>query len=338
MRVTQKYTLLIFFPFFLIGCGNFNSVHRVLKVSKGEGALIDIKQRAIFSSVITTEDKNGKRITQTKVCAEPSPDALSAYAAELAAKADSGKIGAEFASAFQESSSFVGLRTQSIQLLRDASYRLCESYLSGAISADEYAWSLRRFQRSMVVLLAVEQLTGAVRMPTVSITTQGQAEAAKSVSEIRNEKEKIDNQIKELEGKEQTDKTKEELATLKKDSESMNKAISNARNLLASGSTAVTGIDATQPQAPNATEIVAVAQIVKEMVSSVTSMEDDRGGLCFYYFRALSSQEEGNPLIKGLCEDYFRSRGNIKVTPSKNSDVKIPDEPPFLFGTMKKTK
>ena len=194
MRISLKYSLLTLLPLLLVGCGNFNSVHRVLQVSKGEGALIDIKQRAIFSSVMTTEDKNGKRITQTRVCAEPSPDALSAYAAELTAKADAEKIGAELAAAFQEGSSFVGLRTQSIQLLRDASYRLCEAYISGAIGADEYAWLLRRFQRSMVVLLAVEQLTGTVRMPTVSITTQGQAEAAKSISEIRNEKEKIDKQ------------------------------------------------------------------------------------------------------------------------------------------------
>ena len=96
--------------------GNLSSVHRVLEVSNGQGALIDIKQRAIMSSVVPIYDENGKKIrTETRVCAEASPDALSAYAAELAAKADTGKIGAELAAAFQEGSSYVGMRTPTSQ-------------------------------------------------------------------------------------------------------------------------------------------------------------------------------------------------------------------------------
>lgn len=113
----------------LAGCANFNSVHRDFNISNGNGALIDIKQRAIIASVVKTKKSDNTEITETRVCAEPSPDSLSAYAAELAAKADNGQVAAGLSAAFQESSAFVGLRTQSIQLLRDASYRLCESYL-----------------------------------------------------------------------------------------------------------------------------------------------------------------------------------------------------------------
>ena len=60
------------------GCANMNSIHRRLDLSKGDGALIDIKQRAILVSSATNHE--------TRVCAEPSPDALSAYAAQMAAK------------------------------------------------------------------------------------------------------------------------------------------------------------------------------------------------------------------------------------------------------------
>ena len=69
--------------FSLVGCGYFGSVYREFAVDDGSGALIDIKQRAIITS---KQEKNGSGGTakQTIVCAEPSPDALSVYAAEIA--------------------------------------------------------------------------------------------------------------------------------------------------------------------------------------------------------------------------------------------------------------
>ncbi|MCI5135993.1 MAG: hypothetical protein D3920_13190 [Candidatus Electrothrix sp. AW2] len=128
---------------------------------------MDIKQRAVLVS---------KQNNMIKICAEPSPDALSAYAAELAGKANLPEsTAAQFAASFQEGSAFVGLRTQSIQLLRDSLYRLCEGYMSGALDKEEYNLLTRRYQRYMVGLLAVEQLTGALRSPAVVINTDGEA-------------------------------------------------------------------------------------------------------------------------------------------------------------------
>src|SRR3546814_5555877 len=49
-----------------------------------------------------------------------------------------GKASGELAFAMQDGAAFTGIRTQSIQLLRDFGYRLCESYMSGAISAAQY--------------------------------------------------------------------------------------------------------------------------------------------------------------------------------------------------------
>jgi hypothetical protein len=61
-----------------------------------------------------------------------------------------------------ESAANIGLRTQSIQILRDGFYRLCEAYMNG-LSEEQYTIMLRRYQTNMVALLAIEQLTGAVK-------------------------------------------------------------------------------------------------------------------------------------------------------------------------------
>lgn len=46
-------------------------------------------------------------------------------------------------------------------------YRLCESYLSGALDPLAFQTQQQRLHSSMVAILAIEQLTGTVRTPTV---------------------------------------------------------------------------------------------------------------------------------------------------------------------------
>lgn len=162
------------------GCGaNFNSIHRELDISKGKGVLIDIKQRAIFSRLMTAGTK-----TFPVFCAEPSPDALSAYAAALSGNVDiasKGSLG--FSGQTQESASFVGLRTQSIQLLRDFLYRDCEAYMNEAIDKYQYDTLMRRSQKYMVALLGIEQLTGAVAaMPSTLNINAGTGSVTSTVT------------------------------------------------------------------------------------------------------------------------------------------------------------
>ena len=61
-----------------ISCANLNSIYRDFSVHDGNGALIDIKQRAILADSRTETGKEGQQFQHTIVCAEPSPDALSA--------------------------------------------------------------------------------------------------------------------------------------------------------------------------------------------------------------------------------------------------------------------
>lgn len=167
---------------FIQGCAQFTHLTRTRSLpsdgNKGEAILIDAKQRAILA-VHATTDVNGSDI---RVCAEPSPDALSALATSSGlslSKSDALKLASNLSLA--EGAGSIGLRTQSITLMRDAMYRLCEGYLSGALDGPAYETLLRRFQSSMVAILAIEQLTGVVRAPALVLggnATAGNAELA----------------------------------------------------------------------------------------------------------------------------------------------------------------
>lgn len=189
----------------LMACSaNHNSIYRNFDVEKGQSAMVDIRQRAVLVAPYEKKslDEHNKPVTEKGafVCAEPSPDAMAALAYELAVKGDVAKKGnVEISHAMNDSAAFTGLRTQSIQLLRDFGYRLCESRMSGAITDAQYDLLMRRFQKNTVALLAIEQLTGALKVPPVALTSSGKAEAAKALGEQRAEREKIGDHLADLE-------------------------------------------------------------------------------------------------------------------------------------------
>ena len=67
-------------------------------------------------------------------------------------------------------------RTQTVNLLRESLYRTCERYLSGAISKPTLIVQAARDQRAMVTVLAIEQLTRAIR-PAATIISAGPTSA-----------------------------------------------------------------------------------------------------------------------------------------------------------------
>jgi len=156
----------------LSGCtlGNFNSIHREFDLDEHQSQWVDVKQRAIFVS------KDGYNISPsgTIICAEPSPDALAVYGASVAAEGGNpAGVSVNLQGGTQESGAAFGLRTQSIQLLRDNYYRLCEAYMSGAIGPWAYHMMLRRLETNTIAYLAIEQLTDALAksMPTPASIT-----------------------------------------------------------------------------------------------------------------------------------------------------------------------
>jgi len=170
----------------LNGCAYLTNYTQPINLRDGSVS-IDVKQRVVFSQSRSEFDKSGNRIgAGTVVCAEPSPDALTVLGASggLSLNNGTGKIG-NASLALSESGASIGLRTQSIQLLRDAMYRLCEGYAAGAVSNSDFAAMQRRYQSTMMGLIAIEQLTGPIvaaqAMLTSSAASQGGISAGNAI-------------------------------------------------------------------------------------------------------------------------------------------------------------
>lgn len=194
-------------------CANWNAVTKKKTFSDDlDAVFIDAKQRVVFARSHDAEKP-------PKICAEPSPDALSVLAASGGVDVTTPKgINAGAQGTLSEAAGSIGLRTQSIQLMRDAMFRICEGYANGSIGEAEFETLHRRFQQSMVTILAVEQLTGAVRPPAL-ILAAGAGAASETIFETtantRRLKEELDSREQELaENKEKIAKNTAALAEL----------------------------------------------------------------------------------------------------------------------------
>jgi len=137
------------------GCANMNTIDRTTSLDstnkKGKAIHLDIQQRLLVVNAIG------------KYCAEPSPDAMAAFAAAAGIDASAPTQDAvSAAGSMSSSAASVGLRTQSITLMRDALYRMCEAYGNEMLSGPQVMTLLSRSQDLTAVILATEQLTGAV--------------------------------------------------------------------------------------------------------------------------------------------------------------------------------
>lgn len=265
-------------------------------------AFVDIKQRAVLSGRRAGE--GGTVVT----CAEPSPDAMSSFASEIALDAKAkDSLAASLAISQQEAASFVGLRTQSIQLLRDAMYRLCEGYMAGALSAADYGWLSRRYQKNMVALLTIEQLTRVAQVPVIAHASQGMASASRTATTIQadleevdkikarleDDKKKLADELTEAQKLTDTDTSKEAKLKSIKQRQSDNQAalgradevraallegLKSAKGLLASGGTTVQII--TEGRDGRGTVTDTVANAIKDLTVEIIQ-QDDLGTLCF---------------------------------------------------------
>jgi hypothetical protein len=172
----------------LTGCASLNSIHRTTDISKdGRAISVDAKQRFLVSGYSHTDEHGWLR----KFCVEPSPDVFSAFAASLSGSAKTKAFEAALDSAFSENAATIGIRTQAIQLLRDGMYRICEGAMNGTVTNEQFVDLHRRYQRIMVTLVAIEQLTGAVRPPSVAIQTDALAGRPARLNDLQIELEGV---------------------------------------------------------------------------------------------------------------------------------------------------
>lgn len=333
------------------GCGSTYSLKEFSpQDGQAKSALIDIKQRAILTSKRPPGQpgSNGDLV----MCAEPSPDALASLASEFAADAKyKDSVTATLGFSQQESSSFVGLRTQTIQLLRDGMYRLCEGYLSGALSQADFAWLSRRYQKYMVALLTIEQLTRVAQVPSLAQTSQGSAAATRSalaiqsdlealdktLARLNDERRKIADEKAEVEKLAETDTAKSgklgdvqsrldaSQASINRTGEirsAMLEGLRSARGVLLNGSTAVQIFGDSQDKRAMAS-IEAVSKAIAVIAEKVLD-QDDLPTLCFQVLDGSRTSAGVDPKLKENCLKVFEARAasdNAKAEVLRKLDV-----------------
>jgi len=158
----------------LSGCGaNFTTAFRTYEPTDSlpKSALIDAKQRAILVAPGTNYSAGKEVERKILVCAEPSPDALSAISSSLSTSVgglfpSGAEVQAALSQALSETASQLGVRNATIQLLRDGLYRQCEAYMNGLIDRFYYEQIANKYVNAMVALLAIEQLAPVSASPT----------------------------------------------------------------------------------------------------------------------------------------------------------------------------
>ena len=217
--------------------------------------------------------------------------------------------------------------------------------MSGALDDLQYQTLFRRYQKSMVALLAIEQLTGALRAPTVTINAENHTEIAKLISVMREELSKIDEQMSSL--KEENNrlndernkpttsaKQKEEIDKMvasnnlkiknyKSDRESFATAIERAHSLIARGIASRPARDAEMPSSMSKIDIKSVSDTVKDIVLEIVKI-DDMGQLCFAFLKEKANGEktdkekEKEENLTAICNNYF---GNDRTSKELTDDI-----------------
>lgn len=152
--------------------GACDTIHQEANIGGVDTLSIDAKQRLmVVADRVADDDTVQRRVT----CTEPSPDALVAKAAAIAANANvtpgtgasgGGTVGA----GFSENAASIAFRDHTVQMLRDGYYRLCEAYMNGAISETKYKLMVMNADTFMVVASALQTLGANPVAPAVAIS------------------------------------------------------------------------------------------------------------------------------------------------------------------------
>ena len=135
----------------LSACANLHTVSRSSDLPGGGKAIhLDAAQRVIH-------------VTKTgTACAEPTPDALQSYASSFGGALNAGTDGASFSDALRANAASVGLHSQSITLMRQQLFNICEYAQNNWLNDADVMLLMERSQDLTLGILAIEQLTGAV--------------------------------------------------------------------------------------------------------------------------------------------------------------------------------
>ncbi|MFK3790852.1 hypothetical protein ACI2KO_11420 [Pseudomonas piscis] len=227
------------------------------------------------------------------ICPEPSPDALKTFAASgTASKEDIAALSA----AYQQSGASIGLRTQSIQLLRDQLFAVCQAYANGAITADMYQMYMTRNQRNTVAILAIEQLTGVAKGPAVALTSASStANSQYLLDQSKIIKDAQDKLAKMTAGS-------EEAKTMQGNIDVMQAQLKQAQQAMVQTSSAATLSAAPATTLP-AADVQAIAEAVQR-ITEMTTWTNDLFYICLNAYANLPSARRP-PSLDSACAKIY---------------------------------
>jgi len=167
-RVGRRLSVLLMLGVSILLSACSQPFFRTFDLDNGNSLSIDANQRLILVT-----EQGGIDGDDFIICAEPSPDALTARAAAIAASGGYSGISGSLAASSTEEAALIGLRTQTIQLLRDGYYRLCEAYLNGALSREQYNLALVNVPATIIAIMAVDAVAGTPTAPAVVVSAGG---------------------------------------------------------------------------------------------------------------------------------------------------------------------
>ncbi|MGE4166651.1 MAG: hypothetical protein AB7E67_11770, partial [Xanthobacteraceae bacterium] len=155
-----------------LSAGCSSTIHTQSSIRDVNTLSLDAKQRLVL--VANRSAGDGERVT----CTEPMPDAIVARAAVLSSSGTFNLVGgssggASAAGGSAESAASIGFRNETVQMLRDGYFRLCEAYLNGALTTEQYQHMILNADTFMVVVSALQTLGDNPIAAPVGITSGG---------------------------------------------------------------------------------------------------------------------------------------------------------------------
>ena len=127
----------------------------------------------VNTSPTSTDDRYLGSQADHLVCAEPSPDAITAaaFSGQLSANVV-GQGGGSAGAGYAESATSIAARTAGVQVLRDLQYRACEALINGVVGPQHYNQILAAAAYTTIGLVAVDGLGHAQMARPASISPQ----------------------------------------------------------------------------------------------------------------------------------------------------------------------
>lgn len=172
MKLTSTTFVLLLLSIAAASCASRRSMNDVTfedRVGiKGQEKFATLATSAGYRVIYVLHDK------EAKICAEPSPDAITQLASTLGMFVDAGAkdkaaLGAAFQDAFSTGAKQLFQRSQAVQFFRDATFAMCNAHLNNAFQDEKFLQEFRALRKDVAKILLKEAETKS--QPIQSVDT-----------------------------------------------------------------------------------------------------------------------------------------------------------------------